>query len=56
MGPKAAAWLMQVITATGMRLGHPSHHGFGGPRGNEPQPLESRILAGGAAITVDRVP
>lgn len=25
-------------------------------RGNEPQPLESRILAGGAAITVDRVP
>lgn len=29
---------------------------IGGPRGNEPQPLESRILAGGAAITVDRMP
>lgn len=59
MGPKAAAWLIQLTTATGMRanpgLETPATTVWG-PRGNEPQPLESRILAGGAAITVDRVP
>lgn len=58
MGLKAAAWLIRLTTATGMRLIQSGLETpattVGGPRGNEPQPLECRILAGGAATTVDQ--